>query len=95
MQLLCSYILNVPRVPVQMLFSVPPAQVGLRLEALPAALGISPEQALLLVQDAPMLLLKTTATVAAGWGELRRAAGMRWEWREQIGTRWTAGTLNR
>jgi hypothetical protein len=78
----------------QMLFGVPTAQVAARVEALPAALGISKDEALQLLQDDPQFLLKAPATLAAGWKELRRAARKRPEWREQIGG-WTAGTLCR
>jgi hypothetical protein len=69
----------------QVLFSIPAEQVAARLEALPAALGVTEKEALRLAQDWPRFLLVQTATVAEGWRELRRAASKRPEWREQIG----------
>jgi hypothetical protein len=78
----------------QMLFSVPTAQVAPRVEALPAALGISKEEALLLLQDDPKFLLQPSSTLAASWKALQGAARARPEWQEQIGG-WTAGTLYR
>ena len=65
--------------------SSPPLALAPRLEALPAALGISPEEVLALVHNAPYLLLLPTTTISAGWRQLKKAAGMRPEWKEQIG----------
>jgi hypothetical protein len=64
------------------------------VEALPAALGISQEEAMLLLQDGPTFLLKVPDALTAAWMELQRAAKEQPEWREQIGG-WTAGTLYR
>jgi hypothetical protein len=64
---------------------MPTKQIAPRLEALPAALGITRGEALLLVRDCPRVLTKQAGTVAAGWQELRRAASKRPEWRQQIG----------
>jgi hypothetical protein len=69
----------------QVLFSIPTKQIAPRLEALPAALGITRDEALLLVQDCPHFLLMKADTLAEGWQELRRAASKRPEWRQQIG----------
>jgi hypothetical protein len=78
-----------------MLLSVPAAEVPPRMRAIPAVLGISSAEARALVLDAPLLLLKTQDTLALGWRELRRAAALRPEWREQIGSKWSPSTLNR
>jgi hypothetical protein len=83
-------LLHVP----QVLLGIPSKQVAPRLGALPAALGVTPGEALLLVQDWPRFLLMKADTVAAGWQELRRAASKRPEWREQIGN-WAAGSVER
>jgi hypothetical protein len=75
-----------PPVPIlQFLLNANPSELTPRLEALPAALGITPEEGLHLVKAAPRLLLLPTAAMAASWRGLRRVAGMRAEWREQLG----------
>jgi hypothetical protein len=76
----------------QFLLNTSPSELTPRLEALPFALGVTPEEGLRLVWEAPRLLLLPTATLAATWRELRRAVGMRPEWREQFGA-WCAATL--
>jgi hypothetical protein len=78
----------------QVLFGIPTQQIAPRLAALPAALGITPDEALLLAQDCPHFVLLRADTAAAGWWELRRAASKRAEWREQIGN-WTAESVCR
>jgi hypothetical protein len=83
-----------PTAVLQVLLSVPASEVGPRLEALAASLGISCEGARALVRDHPRFLFMAPATLEAAWVELRRAASMRAEWREQIGG-WTASTLSR
>ena len=77
-----------------MLFGVPTAQVAARLEALPAAFGISSSEALLLVQDEPQFLLVGADSLAGAWRELKRAGSLRPEWGLQIAG-WTAATLRR
>jgi hypothetical protein len=56
-----------------------------RMEALPAALGITSKETLALVQDHPQLLLLPTPTILSGWEQLQAAADLRPEWREQVG----------
>jgi hypothetical protein len=77
----------------QFLLTAPQSELTPRLEALPAALGITSEDGLRLVQEYPRLLLLPTAAMAASWRELRRAASMRAEWREQMGG-WCVSTLD-
>jgi hypothetical protein len=77
-----------------MLFSIPASEVATRLAALPAALGIPPQEALLLVREEPQFLVVAPAALAASWRELRRAARMQPEWREQVGA-WNAATFRR
>ena len=55
---------------------MPTAEVAPRIKALPAALGITQEKALLLLQDDPTFLLIGSGTLAEGWRELQRAASM-------------------
>jgi hypothetical protein len=78
----------------QMLFGMPAAQVASRLEALPAALGITRDEALALVLDDPRFLLQPSGTLAAAWEELQQAASKQPEWRQQIGG-WAASTFRR
>jgi hypothetical protein len=78
----------------QMALGIPAATVTPRLAALPAALRITQDEALALVQDDPLFLLYTPDILAAAWEELKRAASKRPEWREQMGG-WTAVTLRR
>jgi hypothetical protein len=77
-----------------MLLGVAAPDMASRLEALPAALGVTRPEALALVLEDPLLLLRSPDTLAAAWRELRRAARMRPEWRQQIGG-WAASSLNR
>jgi hypothetical protein len=76
----------------QFLLNAPPSELTPRLEALPAALGITLEEGMRAVKASPRLLLLPTAAMAASWRELRRAAGMRVEWREEMGG-WAVATL--
>jgi hypothetical protein len=76
----------------QMLLTMPAPDVAPRLAALPAALGITLDEALALLEDDPKILQQGSDALAAAWVELRRAASMRAEWREQIGG-WTATTF--
>jgi hypothetical protein len=78
----------------QFLLNAPPSELTPRLEALPAALGVTREEGMALVHEHPGLLLLPTASMAASWRELRRAASMRAEWREQMGG-WCVSTLHR
>ena len=78
----------------QILFGIPTAQIAPRLKALQAALVVTQAEALLLVQDAPELLLKPSNTLKQAWEELQQAARKRPEWREQIGS-WAASSLNK
>jgi hypothetical protein len=87
--------LHDPPVPMpQFLLNANPSELTPRLEALPAALGITPEEGLRLVTEVPRLLLLPTAAMAASWRELQRVAGMRAEWREQLGG-WAASSFTR
>jgi hypothetical protein len=73
---------------------IPADKLEARLAGLPHAFGISADDALRLAQDAPNILLVSSAKVAAAWKDLQRAAGLRAEWRQQVG-RWHAAALVR